>query len=102
MRLKVSSAKRRPFCLDLNVLTVNEYMNWISHTRKKPIAFHAHLIINILKRYLPISAMKLMYDSLILPHLPFGIINWGFGGGGGGGGGGSYIKVTKTGPSYND
>ena len=34
--------------------------------------------MNRLKRYLPISAMKFMYDSLILSHLQFGITNWGF------------------------
>ena len=34
--------------------------------------------MNRLKRYLPISAMKLMYDSLILSHLQFGITNCGF------------------------
>ena len=34
--------------------------------------------MNRVKRYLPISAMKLMYDSLILSHLQFGITNWGF------------------------
>ena len=34
--------------------------------------------MNRLKRYLPLSAMKLMYDSLILSHLQFGITNWGF------------------------
>ena len=34
--------------------------------------------MNRLKRDLPISAMKLMYDSLILSHLQFGITNWGF------------------------
>ena len=31
-----------------------------------------------LKRYLPFSAMKLMYDSLIISHLQFVITNWGF------------------------
>ena len=35
-------------------------------------------VINRLKRYLPISTMKMMYDSLILSHLQFGITNWGF------------------------
>ena len=34
--------------------------------------------MNRLKRYLPFSAMKLMYDSLILSHLQFGITCWGF------------------------
>ena len=35
-------------------------------------------VMNRLKRYLPLSAMKLLYDSLILLHLQFGITNWGF------------------------
>ena len=34
--------------------------------------------MNRLKRYLPLSAMKLTYDSLILSHLQFRITNWGF------------------------
>ena len=34
--------------------------------------------MNRLKRYLPFSAMKLIYDSLILSHLQFGITCWGF------------------------
>ena len=34
--------------------------------------------MNRLKWYLPISAMELMYDSLILTHLQCGITNWGF------------------------
>ena len=35
-------------------------------------------VMNRLKRYLPLSAMELMYDPLILSHLQFGITNWGF------------------------
>ena len=34
--------------------------------------------MNRLKIYLPTSAMKLLYDSLVLSHLQFGIICWGF------------------------
>ena len=34
--------------------------------------------MNRLKRYLPLSAMKLMYCSLILSHLLFAITSWGF------------------------
>ena len=65
-------------------LTVNEFMNWNSHTHKQLPGTIANKIsrtlgvMNRLKRYLPISAMKLMYDSLILSHLQFGITNWGF------------------------
>ena len=60
-------------------LTVNEFMNWNSHTHKIANKISRTLgVINRPKRYLPISAMKLMYDSLILSHLQFGITNWGF------------------------
>ena len=60
-------------------LSVNEYMNWNSHTQKIANKISCTLgIMNRLKRYLPFSAMKLMYDSLILSHLQFGITNWGF------------------------
>ena len=60
-------------------LTVNEYMNWNSHVQKIANKISRTLgVMNRLKRYLPISAMKLMYDSLILSHLQFGITNWGF------------------------
>ena len=54
-------------------------MNWNWYTQKTankiPCTFR---VINRLKGYLPISAMKLMYDSLILSHLQFGITNCGF------------------------
>ena len=60
-------------------LTVNEFMNWNSYTHKIANKISRTLgVMNRLKRYLPISAMKLMYDSLILSHLGFGITNWGF------------------------
>ena len=57
---------------------MNEYMNWNSHVQKIANKISRTLgVMNRLKRYLPISAMKLMYDSLILSHLQFGITNWG-------------------------
>ena len=60
-------------------LTVKEYMNWNSHTQKNANKISRTLgIINELNGYLPFSAMKLKYDSLILSHLQFGITNWGF------------------------
>ena len=60
-------------------LTVNEYMNWNSHTQKNANKISRTLgVMNRLKRYLPFSAIELMYDSLILSHLQFGITNWGF------------------------
>ena len=60
-------------------LTMNEYMNWNSHVQKIANTISRTLgVMNRLKRYLHISAMKFTYDSLILSHLQFGILNWGF------------------------
>ena len=60
-------------------LTINESLNWSSHCSKIANKISRTLgVMNRLKRYLPFSALKLMYDSLILPHLQFGITCWGF------------------------
>ena len=77
-------------------LTVNEYMNWNSHTQKIANKISRTLgVMNRLKRYLPFSAMKLMYDSLILSHLQFGITNWDFEWE-------RILKLQKTSPSHHD
>ena len=54
-------------------LSVNECTNWDSHTKNANRISRTLGVMNRLKRYLPISAMKLMYDSLIVSHLQFGI-----------------------------
>ena len=60
-------------------LTINEFMNWNSHCSKISNKISRTLgVMNRLKRYLPISAMKLMYSSLILSHLQFAVTCWGF------------------------
>ena len=54
---------------------------WIGTCTQTKIANKISRTLGImirLKRYLPISAMKLMYDSLILSYSQFGITNWGF------------------------
>ena len=66
-------------CFNFLGLTINEFMNWSSHSAKIANKISRTLgIMNRLKRYLPFSALKLMYDSLILSHLQFGITCWGF------------------------
>ena len=48
-------------------ITINECINWRAHTSKIANKISRTLgVMNRLKRYLPISVMKLMYDSLIL------------------------------------
>ena len=60
-------------------LTINEFMNWSSHSSKIANKISRTLgVMNRLKRFLPFSAMKLMYSSLILSHLQFAITCWGF------------------------
>ena len=60
-------------------ITINEFMNWGSHSVKIANKICRTLgVMNCLKRYLPLSALKIMYDSWILSHIQFGIICWGF------------------------
>ena len=60
-------------------ITINEFMNWGSHSVKIANKIYRNLgVMNCLKRYLPLSALKIMYDSLILSHIQFGITCWGF------------------------
>ena len=52
-------------------LTINEHLTWKSHAAKVANK------LNRLKRYLPLSALKTMYDSLIVSQLQCGITCWG-------------------------
>ena len=63
----------------LGGLTINEFINWNNHASKISNKISRTLgEMCRLKRYLPLSAMQLMYCSLILSHLQFAIISWGF------------------------
>ena len=60
-------------------IAINEFMNLGSHSVKIANKICRTLgVMNCLKRYLPLSALKIMYDSLILSHIQFGITYWGF------------------------
>ena len=60
-------------------LTINEFLNWRSHSAKIGSKISRTFgVITRLKRYLPFSAMKVMFDSLVISHLQFGISCWGF------------------------
>ena len=59
-------------------LTINEHLTWKSHAAKVANKISRTLgVMNRPKRYLPLSALKTMYDSLILCQLQFGITCWG-------------------------
>ena len=60
-------------------LTINEFMNSNAHASKITDKISRTLgVMNRLKRYLPLSAMKRMYCCLILSHLQFAITSRGF------------------------
>ena len=56
-------------------LTINEHMTWCSHIRKISNKISRVVgIMNRLKYFLPHSALKLMYNSLINSHFQFCVI----------------------------
>ena len=59
-------------------LMLDENMTWKEHTHKIANKISRSLgIMNKLKRVLPQSILKLLYNSLILPHLQYSILCWG-------------------------
>ena len=60
-------------------ITIDENMNWNMHIQKIANKISRNLgCLNRLKRFLPLCTRKLLYNSLILPHLQYGILSWGF------------------------
>ena len=60
-------------------LTVDEHMSWDAHLQRAATKISSSLgIMNRIKRFLPTYILKLLYNSLVLPHLQYYILNWGF------------------------
>ena len=60
-------------------LSIDENMSWDSHINKISSKISRTLgTINKLKNFLPTYILKLVYNSLILPHLQYAILTWGF------------------------
>ena len=68
---EVSSIKVLGVCVD-NKLSWKCHINDICKTISRNIA-----VMNKLKYFLPSSALKMLYSSLILPYLNYGILAWG-------------------------
>ena len=65
---------------DFNFLgiTIDENMNWNMHIHKISNKISRNLgCLNRIKRFVPLNTRKLLYNSLILPHLQYGILSWG-------------------------
>ena len=60
-------------------LTLNENLNWQSHIHKISNKISRTLgVMNRMKHFLPVDILRTLYNSLILPHLNYSIIVWGF------------------------
>ncbi len=60
-------------------LTLDEHLDWKCHKNKLSNKISQCMgILNSLKRFLPIQTKVLIYNSLVLSHLNFGILLWGF------------------------
>ncbi len=59
--------------------TIQETLNWAPHTYRIANKISRTLgVMNKLKHFLPTYTLRTMYNSLILPHLNFSILSWGF------------------------
>lgn len=60
-------------------LTIDEKLSWNEHITKISTKISRVIgILNKLKHQLPLNVKITMYNSLILPHINFGILLWGF------------------------
>ena len=65
---------------DFNFLgiTINEMLNWNTHISKLSTKVSKSIgILYKLKSLLPLYILKILYNSLILPHFLYGILVWG-------------------------
>ena len=60
-------------------ITLNNHLNWDSHINK--VAYKISRTTGILKKlthFLPQHILRTMYNSIILPHINYGILAWGY------------------------
>ena len=65
---------------DFNLLGVhiNQHLNWSTHTNYINTKISKTIgILSKLKHFLPRFVLKIIYDTLIVPHLTYGILCWG-------------------------
>ena len=59
-------------------LTIDENLNWQAHIQKVSNRISRALgVLSKVKRYLPKHILRLLYNSLILPHLQYSVLAWG-------------------------
>ena len=59
-------------------IVLDEHMTWNAHTNKVACNIARTIgTLKRLKRFMPLSILKTLYNALILPHLSYGILTWG-------------------------
>ena len=59
--------------------SIDEHLSWKPHIQKISNKIARTLdIICRLKNFLPTDILRILYDSLILPHLQYSVLSWGF------------------------
>ena len=59
-------------------IVLDEHMTWSPHINKVACKISRTIYtLTRLKKFLPLSILKMLYNSLILPHLSYGILTWG-------------------------
>ncbi len=60
-------------------VTLDEHLTWKCHVNKISNKISQCMgILNRLKHFLPIQTKTIIYNSLVLSHLNFGILLWGY------------------------
>ena len=60
-------------------LTIDQHVNWNAHIQKVSSKISRSLgVMCRLKKFLPPHILRLLYNSLILPHLQYALLTWGF------------------------
>lgn len=60
-------------------ITIDKNLNWKPHIEKIASKISRALgIINKLKHFIPLDSKITMYNTMILPHINYGILAWGF------------------------
>ena len=65
---------------EFNFLGINldENMTWKSHVKKVACKIACTVgTMKRLKKFMPLNVMKLIYNSLVVPHITYGLILWG-------------------------
>ena len=61
-------------------INIDESLTWITHIQEVSNKISKiNYILSVLKHYLPTNILHTIYNSLLLPHLYYGVTLWGFG-----------------------